>query len=54
MAASSPVTSTSRNPHALEVEDQRQPLEIVEAITAREREIIAIMDDIRAELAEGL
>ncbi|MEZ5769863.1 MAG: hypothetical protein R3D80_21110 [Paracoccaceae bacterium] len=27
-------------------------LEIVEAITAREREIIAIMDDIRAELAE--
>ena len=26
----------------------------IEAITAREREIIAIMDDIRAELAEGL
>ena len=43
-----------KNPHALEAEDHRQPLEIVEAITAREREIIAIMDDIRAELAEGL
>ena len=43
-----------KNPHALAAEDHRQPLEIVEAITAREREIIAIMDEIRAELAEGL
>ncbi|WP_211371339.1 HsdM family class I SAM-dependent methyltransferase [Paracoccus limosus] len=42
-----------KNPHALEAEDHRKPDEIVEAITAREREIMAIMDEIRAELAGG-
>ena len=42
-----------KNPHALEAEDHRKPDEIVDAITAREREIMAIMDEIRAELAGG-
>ncbi|WP_312529258.1 class I SAM-dependent DNA methyltransferase [Paracoccus sp. (in: a-proteobacteria)] len=42
-----------KNPHALEAEDHRQPDEIVDAIIGREREIMAIMDEIRAELAEG-
>ena len=41
-----------KNPHAAGAEDHRKPDEIVDAIVDREREIMAIMDEIRAELAE--
>lgn len=41
-----------KNPHAAEIEDHRRPGEIVDAIIHREQEIIAIMEEIRAELAE--
>lgn len=41
-----------KNPHAAETEDHRKPGEIVDAIIQREQEIRAIMDEIRAELAE--
>lgn len=42
-----------KNPHAVAAEDHRAPAEIVDAIIARERQIMAIMDEIRAELAGG-
>lgn len=41
-----------KNPHSGEVEDHRKPQEIVEAIIERERTILSLMDEIKAELAE--
>ena len=41
-----------KNPHTGEVEDQRKSTEIVESIIDRERTILSLMDEIRAELAE--
>ena len=40
-----------KNPHTGEVEDHRTPMEIVDAIIERERDILSLMDEIRAELA---
>lgn len=40
-----------KNPHATEAEDHRKPQEIVDAIIERERKILSIMDEIKAELA---
>jgi type I restriction enzyme M protein len=41
-----------KNPHATEAEDHRTPAEIVEAIIAGERRVLAIMEDLRATIAE--
>jgi type I restriction enzyme M protein len=40
-----------KNPHSGEIEDHRRPLEIVEAIVERERAILSLVDEIKAELA---
>ena len=40
-----------KNPHTGEVEDLREPMEIVDAIIERERSILSLMDEIRAEIA---
>ncbi len=42
-----------KNPHADEVEEHREPLEIVDAIIGRERAILAIMDELKSELADS-
>ena len=41
-----------KNPYEEEVEDHRMPAEIVDAIIARERRALEIMDEIKAVLAE--
>ena len=41
-----------KNPHTGEVEDHREPLEIADAIIERERDILALMNEIKAELSE--
>lgn len=41
-----------KNPHAAEAEDHRAPAEIVDAIVAEEMRILAIMNEIKATLAE--
>ncbi len=41
-----------RNPHSEELEDNRSPSEIVEAVVTKERRVLAIMDEIRTALAE--
>ncbi len=43
-----------KNPYSREVEDHRAPTEIVDAIIAKEQRVLAIMDDIKATLAEPL
>ena len=43
----------SKNPHAAETIDHRAPEEIVDAIIDKERRILAIMEEIKATLAEG-
>ncbi len=40
-----------KNPHMGEVEDDREPMEIVDAIIERERAIMSLMDKIKVELA---
>jgi len=40
-----------KNPHAGEVGDHRKPLEIVESIIERQRSILVIIEEIKAELA---
>ena len=42
-----------KNPHTGDVQEHRKPLEIVDAIIERERAILAIMDEIKSELAES-
>ena len=42
-----------KNRHFGDVEDQRKPMEIVESIIERECAILAMMDEIKAELASG-
>ena len=41
-----------KNPYTDDVEDPRKPMEIIESIIDRERTILSLMDEIRAELAE--
>lgn len=41
-----------KNPHAGDAEDHRKPAEIVEAIIERERTILTLLGEIKAELAE--
>ena len=41
-----------KNPHTGEVSDHRRPLEIVGTIIDRERTILTLMDEIKAELAD--
>ena len=41
-----------KNPHAGETIDPRPPQEIVESIIQKERRILEIMEEIKAELAE--
>ncbi len=41
-----------KNPHTGEAEDHRKPLEIVESIIERERDILVLMDEIKSELAD--
>lgn len=43
-----------KNPHAEDAEDHRAPAEIVEAIVAKEHRVLAIMDEIKATLAESV
>ena len=43
----------SKNPHAAETIDDRPPGEIVDSIIEKERRILAIMEEIKATLAEG-
>ena len=42
-----------KNPHAGETIDHRPPEEIVDSIIENERRILAIMEEIKATLAEG-
>ena len=42
----------SKNPHAAETIDHRRPEEIVDSIIEKERRILAIMEEIKATLAE--
>ena len=42
-----------KNPHAAETIDHRPPGEIVDSIIQKERRILAIMEEIKATLAEG-
>ncbi len=41
-----------KNPHTEDAEDHRTPAEIVDAIVAKEQRVLAIMDEIKATLAE--
>ena len=41
-----------KNPHSEDAEDHRSPVEIVDAIIAKERRILEILDEIKATLAE--
>lgn len=41
-----------KNPHAKEVIDHRPPSEIIESVIAKEREVLSILDEIKALLAE--
>ena len=43
-----------KNPHSGETVDPRLPAEIVDSIIDKERRILAIMDDIKATLGEGM
>ena len=43
-----------KNPHAGETADHRLPAEIVDGIIDKERRILAIMDEIKATLSEGV
>ena len=47
------VNLDQKNPHAKEAIDHRPPAEIVEGIIAKEREVLAILDEIRAFVAQG-
>lgn len=42
-----------KNPHSGETVDHRPPAEIVDSIIEKERHILAIMDALKATLAEG-
>ena len=42
-----------KNPHASQAIDHRPPEEIVDSIIEKERRILAIMEEIKATLAEG-
>ena len=41
-----------KNPKAKLAEDHRSPTEIVDAATAKEREVLAILDELRKLVAE--
>ena len=41
-----------KNPHSEDPEDHRSPVEIIDAIIAKERRVLEIMDEIKATLAE--
>ena len=43
-----------KNPHAGEIADHRAPAEILDAIIDKERRILAVLDEIKATLAEGM
>ena len=43
-----------KNPYSEDTEDHRSPAEIVDAIIAKERRVLKIMDEIRATLAESV
>ena len=43
-----------KNPHAGETADHRSPAEIVDGIIDKERRILALMDELKATLAEGV
>lgn len=48
------VNLDQKNPHAKEAIDHRPPTEIVESIISKEREVLAILDEIRALVAQGV
>ena len=43
-----------KNPHAREAVEHREPAEIVDGIIEKERRVLAIMEEIKATLAEGM
>ena len=43
-----------KNPHSEDAEDHRSPAEIVDAVIAKERRVLEIMDEIKAILAESV
>ena len=43
-----------KNPHAGDTADHRSPAEIVDGIIDKEHRILAIMDEIKATLSEGV
>jgi type I restriction enzyme M protein len=48
------VNLDQKNPHAKEAIDHRPPVEIVESIIGKEREVLVILDEIRALVAQGV
>jgi type I restriction enzyme M protein len=48
------VNLDQKNPHAKEAIDHRPPAEIVESIIARERQVLAVLDEIRVLVTQGV
>ena len=48
------VNIDQKNPHAKEAIDHRPPAEIVESVIAKEREVLAILNEIRALVIQGV